>query len=116
MTAPGRLFLAVLIVGLLAWLINESRAHEAPLGWLYPANCCSGRDCAEAPSGSVREGPNGYEVTLLPGQHPMVKDEPHSFVVAYDARQIRDSPDGRFHVCLSPQLRLLCFFAGSRGF
>lgn len=93
-------------------------AHKAPTGWAYPTSCCwapaQGRvgDCAEIPTDSVKEGPNGYQVTLSPGDHPMVT-EGVSFIVAYADAQT--SPDGLYHVCFRRDMSARCFFAGARG-
>lgn len=99
------------IIGLFFY-VTDAKAHSAPTGWIYPSECCSGRDCAEIPTSAVKEGPNGYQVTLLPGQHPMIKAAPHSFLVPYGTEKV--SPDGLYHACLSPTLRLLCFYAGGK--
>jgi hypothetical protein len=108
-------------------LLVPARAHQAmqtaaaALGWEYPIRCCwgpaNGRtgDCAMIDDKTVREGPNGYEVTLNPGDHPLVTKETVSFTVPYADAQ--DAPDGAYHICLVPStLKQRCFFAGSRGF
>ena len=87
-------------------------AHRAPSGWSYPVRCCSGIDCGEIPASSVRETPGGYRVTLKPGDHAMVK-APFETAVPY--AEAKPAPDGAYHICLSPALRVLCFFAGPRG-
>jgi len=97
---------------LVAAMIGQGRAHDAPSGWAYPIECCSGIDCDEIAASSVKETPEGYAVTLLPGQHQMVKS-PFSTVVPYASA--RPAPDGAYHICLSPALKVLCFFAGPRG-
>lgn len=87
----------------------------------YPVSCCWSPsnapagilgDCSEIPTHAVREGPNGYEVTLRPGEHPQV-DRPVSFTFPYADAQV--SPDGLYHVCLRKTLEPRCFFAGARG-
>ena len=96
----------------------EARAHDAlptaskPEGWRYPFSCCAGFDCGEIPASAVQERPDGYHVTLQPGQHPMVK-APMSFIWPY--ARARSAPDGLYHACISAQSKPLCFFAGSRG-
>jgi hypothetical protein len=97
---------------LIAAMAAKGRAHQAPSGWAYPIECCAGIDCAEVPAGAVKETPQGYRVTLSPGEHPMVK-APFAAVVPYAST--RPAPDGAYHICLNPQLKVLCFFAGSRG-
>ena len=93
---------------LIVWLIlaTGAEAHD----WYEPV-CCSDTDCAPIPDSAVREGPNGYEVTLQPGQHPMVK-EPLSYVVPYD--KVRQSPDGKYHACITATGYRPCFYAGGR--
>lgn len=93
------LFLALL-------LSAPAHAHD----WYEPA-CCSDTDCAPIPDTAVREGPNGYEVTLQPGQHPMVK-APLSYVVPYD--KAKQSPDGKYHACITATGYRPCFYAGGR--
>lgn len=100
--------------------IQPVAAHEAPQGWRYPARCCwspatapAGRpgDCDEIPTSSVKVGPDGYVVTLQPGDHPMVK-EPITFTFPYDKTET--SPDGLYHVCFRADMQPRCFFAGAR--
>jgi hypothetical protein len=97
---------------LVAAMAVKGWAHQAPTGWAYPFECCAGIDCAEIPANAVKETPDGYRVTLSPGEHPMVK-APFAAVVPYASA--RSAPDGAYHICLSAQLKVLCFFAGSRG-
>ena len=100
----------------------EVKAHDAlptsamPLGWKYDLACCAGYDCAQLPEGSVKEGPVGYEITLQPGQHPMVKDKAFFSVVPYQSKQVRSSPDGLFHGCILVSQRMPCLYVPPRGF
>ena len=87
-------------------------AHQAPSGWSYPVQCCSGIDCGEIPTSAVKETPDGYRVTLKPGDHVMIQ-APFDTVVPY--AKAKAAPDGAYHICLSPALQVLCFFAGPRG-
>jgi hypothetical protein len=87
-------------------------AHQAPSGWSYPVRCCSGIDCGEIPASAVKEPPQGYRITLKPGDHVMVK-APFETTVPYAAA--KPARDGAYHICLSPALKVLCFFAGPRG-
>lgn len=112
----GALILMFGAAVMMAIALTPVFAHQAPLGWSYAAKCCSGKDCAQAVKGAVIEGPSGYEITILPGQHPMVKDKVFRAVLPYDSKKIIDSPDGLYHVCISPSGGLLCLYAGSRGF
>jgi len=104
----------IIAAALYVFLPGKARAHDAKSGWAYPVSCCSGIDCGEIPDSAVTEGPNGFEIRLLPGQHVMVKNGPAAFLVPYGTE--RPAPDGKNHICLSPQLKVLCFFTGSRGF
>jgi len=95
-----------------------ANAHQAPSGWTYPAWCCNAGDCGELPRGSVRAGPTGWVVTLRPGSNPNVPPdaEPYTVTVPYSHPEIRESPDGRFHLCLYPTPRdVRCFYAPSGG-
>lgn len=91
---------AVLITG-------QAGAHEAPTGWSYPLLCCSSIDCREAADREVRETVAGYQVAST-GE-----------VVPYGHRRIKDSPDGRFHLCQQggdfDKGRVLCLFVPPRG-
>jgi len=49
----------------------------------------------------VRITDSGYVVTVGPGEHPMIKHAPVSFVVPYHTA--RESPDGRYHACITEQ-------------
>ena len=99
---------------LLAAMTATTQAHEAPSGWTYPLACCSNKDCTRISPDRVRETPDGYAVTIHPGDHDFVTDGPVSYLVPYDS--VQDAPDGDYHICINPQLTLLCFFAGARGF
>lgn len=96
-----------------AWSL---KAHEAPSGWAYPYECCAGHDCAPVQASQVREGAHGWAVHVPAGSHPQVPANaaPVNAFVGY--RDARPSPDGAFHICLSPaDLRVLCFFAPPGG-
>mgnify|MGYP000290544890 CR=1 FL=1 len=107
--------MAVTAAGVAAFLsifTADAYPHDAKSGWAYPIACCAGFDCGEIPASTVQERPDGYHVTLQPGQHPMVK-APMSFIWPY--ARARSAPDGLYHACISAQSKPLCFFAGSRG-
>lgn len=101
---------AAAIIAILTVLIvmDAAKAHQAPLGWQYPLSCCSNQDCREANSGEVRETPEGYQL-ITTGE-----------TVPYGNKRIKDSPDGRFHVCQQggdfDTGRILCIFVPPRGF
>jgi hypothetical protein len=121
--------LAVLSVAAVATVFMTGHVwpHDAmptaaqPHGWAYPGACCSGNDCADTRSFPVRETPEGYAFTIQPGEHPQVKDQPYSDVIAYGDPRIKDSPDQLFHACISPSLtreptRTICLFVPPRSF
>ncbi len=92
------------------------RAHEAMSGWVYPASCCSGVDCAQIEPSTVKETSAGYVVTVAPGSHPMWRsDRPAPLVVRIPYGEAKPSPDGRWHICLNGAGDLLCFFAITGG-
>lgn len=111
--------ITIWVMGILGALIfayatmADADAHQAPTGWAYPFECCSNKDCGEIPASAVVEGPNGFVVTILPGQHDMVKDAPVQYLIPYGTE--KPSPDGLTHICLNPALKMLCFFTGNRG-
>jgi hypothetical protein len=87
-------------------------AHQAMSGWTYPIECCSDRDCAVIGGRTVRETPAGYVVTVQPGGHPMWGAERAApLVVEFAYRKAKPSPDGKWHLCISPSGAPLCLFA-----
>lgn len=105
-----------------AWLMMilalPAYAHDAATGWSYDAFCCNGDhasgDCQTIPSKSVRVTPNGYEITVGPGDHRLVTRR-HDFKLPQsDARR---SQDEEYHLCLFPdEDTLRCFYAPDMGF
>jgi hypothetical protein len=76
-------------------------AHNAPTGWSYPMNCCSGVDCREVKSSWVKELPTGYEIIKT-----------HELILFHDKR-LKDSPDGEYHWCSTQghdDGRTICLF------
>lgn len=104
----GRVLLVVLILGLaLGALIaltalapSRAAAHEAVSGWAYDRNCCSDEDCARVSARLVRTTPEGWLLSVEPGDHPFVKS-PRTYLVPYGARKERVSGDTEFHACIS---------------
>lgn len=77
----GGLFIAgFLLAAFPAW------PHDAPAGWSYPWNCCSGYDCRMVSSSAIKTGRGGYEL-------------PSGEIVPFSSKMIRSSPDGEFHWC-----------------
>ena len=92
-------------------------AHQAPSGWSYPWECCSGMDCAPVEADAVQTTPQGYFVTIMPGTHPQwpaSQTRPITFLIPY--AKGRASPDGHYHICFRPDGTLLCFYATVGGF
>lgn len=119
-----RMTIAVILMavcGLIFLAVALAQAHEAVSGMPYPARCCwspqaapEGRpgDCDEIDAKSVKAVQGGYQVTLVPGDHPMVK-APMSLIVPYD--EVEHAVDGKFHICFRADMTKRCFFAGSSG-
>lgn len=126
------------LIGILAWLAVifgvwafvvaiGAYAHDAmptttmPNGWRYPMSCCwspqtapAGRpgDCDQIPARSAKAISGGYSVTLVPGDHPMVKEQ---ITVLVPYAQTKDSPDQEFHICFAQDMKVRCFFAPPPG-
>lgn len=84
-----------------------ARAHDAPSGWSYPFNCCSGYDCRAVPTRAVSTGPDGYVIAST-GE-----------VVAYSDQRVRHSPDGEYHWCSvagKDDGRTICLFVPDQVF
>ena len=100
----------------LAWLsllliLGAGREPVWAHDW-YPASCCSDRDCAPIKPSSVKEASGGYIVTIAPGSHPMWGFENSApLTVTFAYRDAKPSPDGQWHLCLSPAGAPLCLFA-----
>jgi hypothetical protein len=93
-------------------------AHEAPSGFSYEPLCCNGDgdsgDCQRISSKTVRPGQEGYEVTLLPGDHRLAT---RRYVILIPQAQTRKSPDNAYHLCLFPnEDTVRCFYAPPLGF
>lgn len=113
---------AALILALMLSAPAGAWAHSSPQGWRYDGTCCSAvepiaheGDCAPIPETAVRIVPGGYEVTLRPGDHPLVTVE-HQWFVAHDRPMtpgntsqpaVRPSGDSDWHVCLYPNESVL---------
>ncbi len=92
----GILFLLLAI----ALIAPYAKAHEAPMGWAYPWECCAGHDCDRISADRVRSEAGGY---VVDGQfHVAQKD-------------VRDSPDGEYHACFPKPDFLRCFWAPPAG-
>jgi hypothetical protein len=90
---------------LILFPVNRALAHSAPTGWEYDPRCCSGKDCALLPNGSVKALSDGYHIYLEVGQHPMATLQPIQVVIPYNSHKIKESPDGEYHGCFSQQYK-----------
>lgn len=92
---------------LTAAAFSPATAHEAKSGWLYPADCCSDRDCREVAANLISEKPEGYVIELN-GER-----------LAYSDKRIRRSPDGVYHWCSAQgrdDTRTICLFVPPHSF
>ncbi|MEJ8571270.1 hypothetical protein [Microbaculum marinum] len=81
-------FIALLaIAGMVAIATRPARAHDAPLGWAYEADCCSTRDCRLVADDAIRMTADGWLVRAT-GE-----------VIPYGSHKERRSPDSQFHRC-----------------
>lgn len=97
-----RLFLLAVLAAV------PAAAHDAPSGWPYPGECCDGQDCAPIPYERVRSTPHGYELTLKPGDHPLITEAMTIFVPRDRAEP---SGDRSYHLCYKYSYPFFwCFF------
>jgi hypothetical protein len=74
--------------------------HEAPSGWQYPSDCCSGRDCREVPCEQITRLNTVYRYRTSA-----------SIYLDFPENKHRYSGDGRCHVCiLGSQRSPTCIF------
>ena len=95
--------LCLVVLGL---VVIAARAHDAPGGWAYPFECCSGIDCRPVSSARVKATPQGYVL-------------PTGETVPYRSPKIRPSPDGEFHWCSvagSDEGKTICLFVPPQSF
>lgn len=97
-------------------MMLPAHAHTAASGWAYDMSCCSTQDCTAVPDGRVTAGPDGWQVSLQPGDHPFAPDG-MSVVVPYADKRNRVSGDDLFHICIGRITRnILCVYAPPMGF
>lgn len=99
-------------------LATAAHAHHAPSGFTYEPYCCNGDgdsgDCQSISPKTVRPREDGYEVTLLPGDHKLAT-RMHVFLIPQ--AETRESPDDSYHLCLFPnEDTVRCFYAPPLGF
>lgn len=100
--------LAYLMVGLLAfslWALTlasrQVKAHEAPSGWHYPAECCSNQDCAPVTKWTHDPATGLIEIQTRFGTGTISVEALH--------RTARPSGDGGTHACIL-NARVICVF------
>ncbi|WP_088937477.1 hypothetical protein [Rhizobium sp. N122] len=108
----------ILLAGAMMMLATATHAHQAPSGFTYDPFCCNGDgengDCQRISSKTVRPNNEGYEVTLLPGDHRLATRR-HVFSIPQG--EVKESPDGAYHLCLFPnEDTVRCFYAPPIGF
>lgn len=111
---PASSLLGPLAAGLVLAAAFPAWGHQAPSGWTYSMECCSGMDCAPAPPGSVTERDGGWLIVIPPGVHDMA---PGGWTghMPYRDKRIRQSADEYFHVCISGTGALLCLYLPGTG-
>lgn len=77
----------LLIAALLALTFaRPAPAHEAPSGWSYPWQCCSGQDCRPVACDTLEEIEGGKVRDIENGQ-------------TYERNMVQSSGDSRCHIC-----------------
>lgn len=68
------------------WVIlaTKARAHS-----FYSIICCSNKDCAPVPDGTIKASAMGW---VVPGYG----------TIPFNSSKIQESPDGHFHMCVLP--------------
>lgn len=84
--------------GAASWIMQEPRFVT-----VYNVHCCGPSDCATAPKGAVRAGPEGYVIAAT-GQ-----------TIAYDWKALYRSIDEDFWWCRAPSGQVKCLFAPQAG-
>jgi hypothetical protein len=106
---------------LLALLASPASAHS----W-YEGSCCSGRDCAPIRVDAVEVTPDGYLVTVEPGDHPFITERTQQLYRYVDAQpgattvdgvpEARQGQDEHYHLCVGERTgRLLCLYVPETG-
>lgn len=97
-------------LGLVLLLLGgKAEAHS-----FYEQWCCQSSDCSPIPASSIRTIEGGFQITLSPGDHPLVT-RVHVFQI--EQSKTRRSQDGAWHVCLWPtEDNLRCVYMPDMGF
>lgn len=100
-TAAACALAALLAFFAIFLLVNPAGAHEADKGWSYPWECCHDKDCAEISGSRVKPVAGGY---VIDGRFNIAQ------------KDVRVSPDGRYHACFPKPDKMQCFFAPPNSF
>jgi len=107
---PWRITRNALFAGaILICLVALASAHDAPLGWKYDFQCCSGVDCRQITTRRVKVTPQGYEVA----------NGDASEIIGYADRRIHESKDEYYHLCTLRGLegtKILCLYVPNAGY
>ena len=105
--------------------VSSAKAHSAPTGWEYDYDCCSNKDCSELPSEAVKITDAGYVVTVTPEMNNQIKST-RTYTIRYIATGMRESKDGKYHICLRPEYAnnagevfgggVICFYVPPQGY
>lgn len=95
------LYIMAILVAVL-FLPAFARAHDAPSGWAYPIECCSGMDCAPVD-----------QMTIMPDRSWMVTTK-HGQARVPPEMSRRDSKDNKTHACIrrswDGEYKVICVF------
>lgn len=108
--------ISVFCVALWFAAAGAARAHEHE-GFKFDGWCCQGNnvngDCQPIPLSSVTEIVGGYQITLGPGDHPMVT---RVHVFQMEQSKVRWTDNGQAYACLYPsENELRCLYLPPPG-
>ena len=95
-----------LLISLLLLSTASVEAHDAPTGWQYGQECCSGMDCFQDKDNNVRIAYDGY--------HIMNTGE----IIPFNDKRIKHSQDEYYHRCThfgKPDTKLICLYIPNQG-
>lgn len=94
-------FLSGLLVLSIAILATPARGHEAPSGWPYPSECCSGHDCYPISGDEIEATPVGW---LIKATNELIE---------YNDPKVKPSGDAQYRRCSAQGKRdgrTICLF------
>lgn len=100
-------FTALAVVLFSLTYCGEVIGHEAPTGWNYPNQCCSGIDCRPVPEEAIGTSRVGYVIRQT-GE-----------VIGFRDTRLKPSPDGTFHWCSErgrEDTKTVCLFVPPLGY